>query len=1159
MLSATEGDASAPTDRTPAVVSGAALEGSTLTAGTGVWEGSPSLSYNYQWQACNATGGECFNVPGLTERSVYLSSEGVGYTLRVVVTASNSAGSASSTSAATSVVSVSAPAVFSSDFGSSGSGNGQFTHPEGIAVDPHGNVWVTDSYDSRLEKFSSSGSWLASYGKLGIGNGEYFLPAGVAIDQDTGNVYVVDQYADKVQELNEDGEWVRSWEGHEGAFDEPSAIAVDAHGNVWIADYGNDRVEEFNEKGEFLLKFGSVGSEGGKFRGPTGVLVANGYVYVTDFYNARVEAFTEEGSYVGEVGGWGPGIGEFVYPYGLAVNPSGDVYVAELGNDRIQELTPYGGFLSLFGSPGNGPGQLTEPHDLAFSATEALYVTDSENNRVEKWVPAGSPVNSTPASISGEIRVGQTLSADTGVWSAVPEPTYTYQWQRCNSSGESCSSIPGATEATYGLGSSDIGHTLRVAVTATNSGGSSLSTSAATEIVGRERTTQYAYDADGNLESMTDPEGHTTTYTYDDNNEPVKVEEPDGTITETEYDADGQVISQTNGDKHTTKYGRNLLGEVIEITDPLGHKTTKEYDPAGNLTNVTDPEKRTTTYTYNADNQPTKISYSDGETPEVKYEYDADGNRTGMTDGTGTTTYTYDQLDRLTKTKDGHGDTVSYEYNLDNEPTKITYPNSKSIERTYDKDGRLHTVTDWLEHTTTFSYDPDSNLSTTSFPSGTGEKDTYAYDNADQMSEVKMSKGEETLASLAYTRNENEQVTNTTGKGLPGEEEINETYDANSRLTKAGTTDYKYDPANNPTQTGSSTNNYDEADELENGTGVSYTYNEMGERTKTTPSAGLATTYAYDQAGNLTTVERPKEGETPKIEDTYGYNGEGLRTSQTISGTTSYFAWDVAEGLPLILSDGTNSYIYGPENLPFEQINSGGTVTYLHHDQQGSTRLLTGSTGTVTGKCSYSAYGTPTCEGTATTPLGYDAQYTSTDTGLIYLRNRVYDPATAQFLTVDPLEMVTRAPYTYGEDNPLNNSDPTGLSNWNPFSESFWTEGNVISESPLNPIPYYEKEIESYEDGCGYFASVAHGLEGAVAGAALFAGGEGADEADITVADVLKGKLGSITRAPLSPGSPAWADIQDMSIADVKAAAKANEPGFRTILKLLTENKYNKP
>ncbi|HTD10162.1 MAG TPA: RHS repeat-associated core domain-containing protein [Solirubrobacteraceae bacterium] len=113
--------------------------------------------------------------------------------------------------------------------------------------------------------------------------------------------------------------------------------------------------------------------------------------------------------------------------------------------------------------------------------------------------------------------------------------------------------------------------------------------------------------------------------------------------------------------------------------------------------------------------------------------------------------------------------------------------------------------------------------------------------------------------------------------------------------------------------------------------------------------------------------------------------------------------------------------------MTVEQINnSTGTVLYLHHDQQGSTRLLTGSTGKVEGECSYSAYGTPTCEGAATTPLGYEAQYTSTDTGLIYMRARTYDPATAQFLTRDPWVAITGEPYSYVGDNPLTFTDPTG-------------------------------------------------------------------------------------------------------------------------------------
>jgi RHS repeat-associated protein len=70
--------------------------------------------------------------------------------------------------------------------------------------------------------------------------------------------------------------------------------------------------------------------------------------------------------------------------------------------------------------------------------------------------------------------------------------------------------------------------------------------------------------------------------------------------------------------------------------------------------------------------------------------------------------------------------------------------------------------------------------------------------------------------------------------------------------------------------------------------------------------------------------------------------------------------------------------------------------------------------------------GTPTCEGTATTPLGYDGQDTNTDTGLIYLREREYDPDTAQFPSRDPLEAITGEPYSYAKDNPLIRADPTG-------------------------------------------------------------------------------------------------------------------------------------
>jgi RHS repeat-associated protein len=83
--------------------------------------------------------------------------------------------------------------------------------------------------------------------------------------------------------------------------------------------------------------------------------------------------------------------------------------------------------------------------------------------------------------------------------------------------------------------------------------------------------------------------------------------------------------------------------------------------------------------------------------------------------------------------------------------------------------------------------------------------------------------------------------------------------------------------------------------------------------------------------------------------------------------------------------------------------------------------------GRVAGATSYDAYGNVFgTTGTGITPLGYDGQYTNSDTGLIYLRAREYDPTTGQFLSVDPEMAVTALPYGYATDDPLDAADATG-------------------------------------------------------------------------------------------------------------------------------------
>jgi RHS repeat-associated protein len=608
-------------------------------------------------------------------------------------------------------------------------------------------------------------------------------------------------------------------------------------------------------------------------------------------------------------------------------------------------------------------------------------------------------------------------------------------------------------------------------------------------------TVKYTYDGDGNVETLTDGAGHTTNYTYNADNQPVKVEAPHKTLTETEYDGAGQVIGQTDATKNVTKYKRNAVEEVIEATDPLGRVTKKEYDAAGNLKSLEDAAKRITTYKYDAADRLTDVSYSSGKPASISYEYDQDGDRTKMVDGTGTTKYTYDQLDRLTESEDGHKELSKYEYDLADQKTKITYPNAKSVTRAFDEAGRLEKVTDWSANVTRFTYNPDSQQSTTLFPSATKVEDQYAFDDADQMTEAKMLKliegGSETLASLAYVRDNNGQVEKTTTTGLPGAEIVENAYDASNRLTISGS-EYKYDSANNPTTIGAGTYKYDKANQLETGPSLTYAYDELGERTKATPSSGPATTYGYDQVGNLTSVERAKEGEVSEIKDTYAYDGRGLRASQTISGTTTNLAWDMTESVPSILSDETESYIYGPGGIPVEQISGGGTVTYLHHDQAGSSRLLTGSTGVVTGKCTYGAYGAPTCEGATTTALGYDAQYTSSDTGLIYLRARTYDPTTAQFLSVDPLAAISGERYGYAGDNPLTHGDSVGLM-WTPLASGAGAADLACGATVEVP------GVDVATCGAAGLATAAAGLGAAVGVLASVAGEEEGDEGEAEV------------------------------------------------------------
>jgi RHS repeat-associated protein len=158
------------------------------------------------------------------------------------------------------------------------------------------------------------------------------------------------------------------------------------------------------------------------------------------------------------------------------------------------------------------------------------------------------------------------------------------------------------------------------------------------------------------------------------------------------------------------------------------------------------------------------------------------------------------------------------------------------------------------------------------------------------------------------------------------------------------------------------------------------------------------------------------------------YNADGLRSSMQGAYGSSQFTWDTRAGVPQLLSDGSNDYLYGPNGLPLEQVTAGG-IDFYFHDRMGSTRALVNSSGGMVATFSYDAYGGLSGEsGTVTTPLLYAGGLYDAPTGLYYLVHRYYDPGTGAFLTVDPLVSQTGQAYEYAGGDPVNRGDPSGLA-----------------------------------------------------------------------------------------------------------------------------------
>jgi sugar lactone lactonase YvrE len=231
----------------------------------------------------------------------------------------------------------------------------------GIAVGRDGTVYVSLTFGKdRIVAFSPQGKLLRQWGKTGTGDGEFKYPMGLAVGPD-GSVYVADNVNRRIQKFSPRGKFLAKWGtggdgpgqfGGKGARKQPpdfgagpGFLAFDGKGILHATDARRGKVHRFKPDGTFVSSWGSSADGPGGFgsrprsRAPMGMTIdRQGRVWVAT--NNRLQLFTAEGKYLTGFGVRGAGKGQFQLPHGLASDSKGSLYVVDTRNHRIQKFAP---------------------------------------------------------------------------------------------------------------------------------------------------------------------------------------------------------------------------------------------------------------------------------------------------------------------------------------------------------------------------------------------------------------------------------------------------------------------------------------------------------------------------------------------------------------------------------------------------------------------------------------------------------------------------------------------------------------------------------------------------------------------------------------------------------------------------------------------------
>ena len=278
--------------------------------------------------------------------------------------------------------------------------------PRSIAAGLNEDIYVTDSRNHRILHIASDGSLLNEWGTFAdilagdAPNGTFNEPWGVAVGPD-GSVYVTDTWNHRVQKFTADGRFIKTWGQYGQPILElpesasflwgPRGIAVDARGQVFVADTGNKRIVVFDKDGNYITEFGTGGFDPGQFDEPVGVAIApSGVVYVTDTWNQRIQAFvpSETGDFYiptiqWDVNAW---FGQSLdnKPF-IAVGTNENVFITDPENARVIEFKSNGEFVRTWGAFGSGPEEIGLAAGIAIDPLGYIWVTDAGNNRILRY------------------------------------------------------------------------------------------------------------------------------------------------------------------------------------------------------------------------------------------------------------------------------------------------------------------------------------------------------------------------------------------------------------------------------------------------------------------------------------------------------------------------------------------------------------------------------------------------------------------------------------------------------------------------------------------------------------------------------------------------------------------------------------------------------